>query len=482
MATSASTGPRTGPTPSRTTVRCTRHGDLAMVHLRVGSRPGRPVLGDLFGWEADVTSSTATSAGTRSRPLPPCACSTTPRCRRWCPTTRWTTWPPRCTQEDAGGRGDDGRGRHGWRGWARGDDDQGIPCWSTRPGGHEDGPPDSAGHGPGRAGVHPGRRHRGAERSTGPKLRLALPLATTPGSQYFDTVPLVGVFDEATAFGHEVTPSATLTYRSRPWRPCCAGSARPWAARRGGRRTDIGPYSAPSAQTTRAPDSASSPPAEWRARAWPGRRRRSRLRRPRPRRRGLLRSGALPRSVGNDDGRARRHGPHGSPGHWSCWRVSSSRCGGGTVYGRGSRSPYRSRTALARRPPSWPCATCGGAAVGLTGGFWTGLLVTGPAVRLAMRLLAVTGGDDAQGRITEAEEVVGSVSLDGTIPAWRAVRGRAARPDQLGDLRRRPAPAPCRVARRRRLRPCTWWWRRRASTRCSLTTGTSTSSAPAGWR
>jgi hypothetical protein len=56
-----------------------------------------------------------------------------------------------------------------------------------------------------------------------------------------------------------------------------------------------------------------------------------------------------------------------------------------------------------------------GAAVGLTGGFWAGLLVTGPAVRLAMRLLAVTGGDDAQGRITEAEEVVGSISLDGTI-------------------------------------------------------------------
>jgi hypothetical protein len=56
-----------------------------------------------------------------------------------------------------------------------------------------------------------------------------------------------------------------------------------------------------------------------------------------------------------------------------------------------------------------------GAALGLTGGFWAGLLVTGPAVRLAMRLLAVTGGDDAQGRITEAEEVVGAISLDGTI-------------------------------------------------------------------
>jgi hypothetical protein len=56
-----------------------------------------------------------------------------------------------------------------------------------------------------------------------------------------------------------------------------------------------------------------------------------------------------------------------------------------------------------------------GAAVGLVGGFWTGILVTGPAIRLVMRLLAVTAGDDAQGRLTEADEVVGVVSVDGTI-------------------------------------------------------------------
>ena len=36
-------------------------------------------------------------------------------------------------------------------------------------------------------------------------------------------------------------------------------------------------------------------------------------------------------------------------------------------------------------------------------------------VPVIMRLLAVTGGDDAQGRITEADEVVGSIELDGTI-------------------------------------------------------------------
>ena len=56
-----------------------------------------------------------------------------------------------------------------------------------------------------------------------------------------------------------------------------------------------------------------------------------------------------------------------------------------------------------------------GVAVALVAGFWAGILVTGPAVRLIMRLLAVTGGDEAQGRITEADEVVGSINLDGTI-------------------------------------------------------------------
>lgn len=56
-----------------------------------------------------------------------------------------------------------------------------------------------------------------------------------------------------------------------------------------------------------------------------------------------------------------------------------------------------------------------GLALALVGGFWTGALVTGPAVRLIMRLLAVTGGDDAQGRITEADEVVGRISFDGTL-------------------------------------------------------------------
>ncbi len=59
-----------------------------------------------------------------------------------------------------------------------------------------------------------------------------------------------------------------------------------------------------------------------------------------------------------------------------------------------------------------------GVAVALVAGFWAGLLVTGPAVRLIMRLLAVTGGDDAQGRLTEADEVVGNIDARRHHRAW----------------------------------------------------------------
>lgn len=45
----------------------------------------------------------------------------------------------------------------------------------------------------------------------------------------------------------------------------------------------------------------------------------------------------------------------------------------------------------------------------------TGVLVVGAGGRLAMRLLAATAGDTAQRRITEADEVVGKVTVDGTV-------------------------------------------------------------------
>ena len=51
----------------------------------------------------------------------------------------------------------------------------------------------------------------------------------------------------------------------------------------------------------------------------------------------------------------------------------------------------------------------------LVAGPAAGICVIGAGGRLAMRLLAVTGGDDAQGRITEADEVVGDITVGGTI-------------------------------------------------------------------
>lgn len=48
-------------------------------------------------------------------------------------------------------------------------------------------------------------------------------------------------------------------------------------------------------------------------------------------------------------------------------------------------------------------------------GVGAGILAAGAGGRLVMRLLAVTAGPGAQGRITEADEVVGRITVDGTI-------------------------------------------------------------------
>jgi hypothetical protein len=51
----------------------------------------------------------------------------------------------------------------------------------------------------------------------------------------------------------------------------------------------------------------------------------------------------------------------------------------------------------------------------LVAGLGAGIMAAGAGGRLVMRLLAVTAGDGAQGRITEANEVVGRISADGTV-------------------------------------------------------------------
>lgn len=48
-------------------------------------------------------------------------------------------------------------------------------------------------------------------------------------------------------------------------------------------------------------------------------------------------------------------------------------------------------------------------------GIGAGVVAAGAGGRLVMRLLAVTAGDGAQGRITEADQVVGRISVGGTL-------------------------------------------------------------------
>jgi hypothetical protein len=83
---------------------------------------------------------------------------------------------------------------------------------------------------------------------------------------------------------------------------------------------------------------------------------------------------------------------------------------------------------LAVQPPPTPGATAGQLPVGLvvrhylwyvtvalTAGVTAGILAAGAGGRLVMRLLAVTAGPTAQGQLTEANEIVGRISIGGTI-------------------------------------------------------------------
>jgi hypothetical protein len=51
----------------------------------------------------------------------------------------------------------------------------------------------------------------------------------------------------------------------------------------------------------------------------------------------------------------------------------------------------------------------------MAAGVGAGVVAAGAGGRLVMRLLAVTAGDDAQGRITEAGQVVGQITAGGTV-------------------------------------------------------------------
>ena len=76
---------------------------------------------------------------------------------------------------------------------------------------------------------------------------------------------------------------------------------------------------------------------------------------------------------------------------------------GGVGYKTWEPAPdYADRTSRSPAPDPRPSVQISalrylrGVAIALVGGFWAGALVTGPCVRLIMRLLAVTAGDDAR--------------------------------------------------------------------------------------
>lgn len=96
-----------------------------------------------------------------------------------------------------------------------------------------------------------------------------------------------------------------------------------------------------------------------------------------------------------------------------CVALLLSGCAAGFLW---SGQPFRAPEGRAELPPIevarrfvWYSSLV------LVGGVTAGITIIGAGGRLAMRLLAVTAGDAAQGRITEAEEVVGKITVDGTI-------------------------------------------------------------------
>src|SRR6266540_1373895 len=79
-------------------------------------------------------------------------------------------------------------------------------------------------------------------------------------------------------------------------------------------------------------------------------------------------------------------------------------------------------------------------AVAVASGAAAGILAAGAGGRLVMRLLAITAGADAQGRITEAEEIVGRITVDGTIAFVVFTGVFLGLPSAVGYLLRRGNP------------------------------------------
>jgi predicted enzyme related to lactoylglutathione lyase len=187
------------------------HGGLAMVHLRVGDADrAMRFFGDVFAWEAERlpmeghVSHYTTNTATTIRILDDAGAP--PVVPNY--AVEDVAAVMRAVAEHGGAITESDPAPDGG-GWARGRDDQGLPLLVYRPGGYH-------------AHAVPTRRAIGevgmvflradAARASafyGAVLGWTL-TPVHPGSQYFDAVPRVGLFDEAAAFDRPVEPSATL--------------------------------------------------------------------------------------------------------------------------------------------------------------------------------------------------------------------------------------------------------------------------------
>jgi predicted enzyme related to lactoylglutathione lyase len=216
--------------------------DLVMVHLRVRDADrAMAFFGALLGWEAErvvfsdhvshYTVNTEVTVRLLDDPaVPPVV-----------PNYGVTDVAAAVRSiEAAGGRVTAAEVAPDGGGWATGTDDQGVPLLVYRPGGYDEHAP--ATRPPtGEVGLVFIREDATrAERFYRGVLGWQLARAH-PGSQYFDAVPKVGIFDEATAFGRPVEPGVTFYVSVDALAPALArvedlgGTAGPSSQ-------DLGPY------------------------------------------------------------------------------------------------------------------------------------------------------------------------------------------------------------------------------------------------
>lgn len=219
-----------------------REGALAMVHLKVADADrAMRFFGSLFGWQAErvpfenhishYTVNNEVTVRLLDDPTSPPVVANY-EVSEVAETIRRI--------ESAGGTVIASEPQPDGGGWARGEDDQGLPFYVFRPGRyHEHASPTQAPTG--EVGLVFIRADSGrAQRFYGSVFGWNVE-RVHPDSNYFETVPRVGVFDETAAFGTPVEPSETLYLEVEALAPAMA-RVEELGGHAGDATQDMGPY------------------------------------------------------------------------------------------------------------------------------------------------------------------------------------------------------------------------------------------------